>query len=190
MLTLYNGSVFAVNDDSPQPSRRLDRARITAAELAGSSQLAWPRWLVHLYTASGALAASSARVAVFDGAIPATACSGMIVGDDRGRDRRRAGAPRAGQGGAARTFDGARLDDIVDYLTFVFLPVLLLYHAGAAARRLGLAVASRRAAEQRVRLRLDRREDRAITSSPGFRRTGTSWSCICTSRTRATRSTR
>ncbi len=27
-------------------------------------------------------------------------------------------------------FDGARLDDIVDYLTFVFLPILLLYHAG------------------------------------------------------------
>ena len=27
-------------------------------------------------------------------------------------------------------FDGARLDDIVDYLTFVFLPVLLLFHAG------------------------------------------------------------
>jgi phosphatidylcholine synthase len=32
----------------------------------------------------------------------------------------------------ARTpmFDGARLDDIVDYLTFVFLPAFLLVHAG------------------------------------------------------------
>ena len=28
-------------------------------------------------------------------------------------------------------FDGARLDDIVDYLTYVFAPVLLLYHAGS-----------------------------------------------------------
>jgi phosphatidylcholine synthase len=27
-------------------------------------------------------------------------------------------------------FDGARLDDIVDYLTFVFLPALLLFRAG------------------------------------------------------------
>ena len=27
--------------------------------------------------------------------------------------------------------DGARLDDIVDYLTFVFLPVRFLYHSGA-----------------------------------------------------------
>jgi phosphatidylcholine synthase len=28
-------------------------------------------------------------------------------------------------------FDGARLDDIVDYLTFVFVPLLLVYHSGA-----------------------------------------------------------
>ena len=28
-------------------------------------------------------------------------------------------------------FDGARLDDIVDYLTFVFLPVLFLHESGA-----------------------------------------------------------
>jgi phosphatidylcholine synthase len=31
----------------------------------------------------------------------------------------------------AALIDGARLDDIVDYLTFVFLPALLLYHSGA-----------------------------------------------------------
>ncbi len=31
---------------------------------------------------------------------------------------------------ATPNFDGARLDDIVDYLTFVFVPVLLLYRAG------------------------------------------------------------
>ncbi len=36
-----------------------------------------------------------------------------------------------------QTFDGARLDDIVDYLTFVFLPVLFLYHAGAHALTVG-----------------------------------------------------
>jgi len=37
-------------------------------------------------------------------------------------------------------FDGARLDDIVDYLTFVFVPVLLLYHAGDLPERWGGAV--------------------------------------------------
>ena len=40
-------------------------------------------------------------------------------------------------------FDGARLDDIVDYLSYVFLPVLLLYHAGdVPAGLVGVAVAS------------------------------------------------
>ncbi len=33
--------------------------------------------------------------------------------------------------------DGARLDDIVDYLTFVFLPVLLALRVGRAAIRMG-----------------------------------------------------
>ena len=57
--------------------------------------------------------------------------------------------------------DGARIDDIVDYLTFVFLPMLLIF-------RDGRATAGRRAArwsrwcscEQRVRLRRRRRQDR------------------------------
>ena len=39
-------------------------------------------------------------------------------------------------------FDGARLDDIVDYLTFVFLPAFLLVHAGLLPASAGIAVAS------------------------------------------------
>jgi phosphatidylcholine synthase len=39
-------------------------------------------------------------------------------------------------------FDGARLDDIMDYLTFVFLPVLLLVHAGTLPERWGVVPAS------------------------------------------------
>lgn len=39
-------------------------------------------------------------------------------------------------------FDGARLDDIVDYLTFVFVPILLLYHAGHLPPGWGVAVAA------------------------------------------------
>jgi phosphatidylcholine synthase len=37
-------------------------------------------------------------------------------------------------------FDGARLDDIVDYLTFVFVPMLLLYLSGDLPRGWGLLV--------------------------------------------------
>ena len=39
-------------------------------------------------------------------------------------------ARRAGIPAATPRFDGARLDDIVDYLTFVFVPMLILYLAG------------------------------------------------------------
>ena len=38
-------------------------------------------------------------------------------------------------------FDGARLDDIVDYLTFVFVPMLMLYRAGTLPDGWGLGIA-------------------------------------------------
>lgn len=41
---------------------------------------------------------------------------------------------------ATPDFDGGRLDDIVDYLTFVFVPMLLLYHAGNLPDQWGMAV--------------------------------------------------
>ena len=43
---------------------------------------------------------------------------------------------------ATPSFDGARLDDIVDYLTFVFLPILLLHQAGHLPPGWGLAVSA------------------------------------------------
>jgi phosphatidylcholine synthase len=38
-------------------------------------------------------------------------------------------------------FDGARLDDIIDYLTFVFVPILLLFRAGHLPSQWGGLVA-------------------------------------------------
>ena len=102
-------------------------------------------------------------------------------GDPRRCDRRRAGA-RGPRQGATPGFDGARLDDIVDYLTFVFVPVLLLYRAGHLPDGLGSCGRRGRAAEQRVRLRLARREDRRLLFHRVSRRTGTSSRCICTPR--------
>jgi phosphatidylcholine synthase len=86
-------------------------------------------WLVHLYTAAGTLAAFFGTVAVFDNryrdafiwmtaATVVDATDGLLARAARVRQ-------------LLPDFDGARLDDIVDYLTFVFLPVLLLYHSGA-----------------------------------------------------------
>ena len=87
-------------------------------------------WLVHLYTAAGAVAAFFGAVAVFDDRykdaflwmIAATfvdATDGVL-------------ARRAQVAARLPHIDGARLDDIVDYLTFVFLPALFVYRAGLA----------------------------------------------------------
>lgn len=85
-------------------------------------------WAVHVYTASGALLAFAGTLMVLDGRYRAAfllmvaatlvdASDGVLARLARVRD-------------VTPGFDGARLDDIVDYLTFVFLPILLLYHAG------------------------------------------------------------
>jgi phosphatidylcholine synthase len=85
-------------------------------------------WAVHAYTASGALLAFAGTLAVFNGRyrdaflfmVGATfvdASDGVLARFARVKE-------------VTPAFDGARLDDIVDYLTFVFLPILLLYHAG------------------------------------------------------------
>jgi len=96
-------------------------------------------WLVHLYTAFGALAAFFGTIALFEGryresfawmfaATVIDASDGFLARRMRVRD-------------VLPGFDGARLDDIVDYLTFVFLPMLLLYHAGVLPAGWGVAIA-------------------------------------------------
>ena len=85
-------------------------------------------WAVHAYTASGAVIAFLATIAVLEGRYQAAflwligaavvdATDGVLARAARVRDR-------------TPSFDGARLDDIVDYLTFVFVPILLIYYAG------------------------------------------------------------
>jgi phosphatidylcholine synthase len=85
-------------------------------------------WLAHLYTALGAVAALAATLAVIDGdyreafiwlgvQIVIDATDGLLARAVRVKER----LPH---------FDGARLDDIIDYLTYVFIPVLLMLHAG------------------------------------------------------------
>jgi phosphatidylcholine synthase len=83
-------------------------------------------WIVHLYTAAGALLAFLALVAVVRGdarqALIWMAAATAIDATD-GVFARLADVRRH-----AALVDGARLDDIVDYLTFVFVPAFLVYH--------------------------------------------------------------
>ena len=83
---------------------------------------------VHVYTASGAVLALLIVLAAFDGdavwalwlslaALVIDGTDGMLARHFKVKER-------------IPGFDGGRLDDIVDYLTYVFAPVLLLWSGG------------------------------------------------------------
>lgn len=95
-------------------------------------------WLAHIYTALGAVLALYAALAVYDGAFRAAflalaaatfvdTTDGWLARALRVKDR-------------LPGYDGARLDDIVDYLTYVFVPVLLMVRAGLLPSGWGLWV--------------------------------------------------
>ena len=98
-------------------------------------------WLVHAFTATGAVLAYLALEATIAGdtrqaflwlvvATLVDAVDGALARLARVKER----TPQ---------FNGARLDDIVDYLTFVFVPVFILRHDGLLpAGGVGLAVAA------------------------------------------------
>ena len=84
-------------------------------------------WLVHLYTASGALCAFLALNRIFYDryrdaffwlflSVIVDATDGVL-------------ARRADVASRLPWFNGAKLDDIVDYLTYVFVPAFLVWHA-------------------------------------------------------------
>jgi len=85
-------------------------------------------WLAHLYTASGAVTALASAMAVHTGdyrtALFWLATATVIDGTDGVLAR----ALRVKE--RLPWFDGAKLDDIVDYLTYVFVPVFLIVRAG------------------------------------------------------------
>ena len=98
-----------------------------------------PAWLVHAYTASGAVLAFAAVLATFQDRFR-TAFVLLIVSTlVDATDGILARAARVKE--VTPGFDGARLDDIVDYLTFVFVPLLILYRAGNLPDGWGLGIA-------------------------------------------------
>ncbi len=85
-------------------------------------------WAVHFYTASGAVLALAALAATVRQQIPAAfACLylAVVVDATDGTLARVAGVKRY-----IPHFDGAKLDDIVDYLTFVVVPLFLMLQVG------------------------------------------------------------
>lgn len=97
-------------------------------------------FLVHLYTASGAVLALLALEAGLAGRVRGAFLLLVLAVVVDATDGTLARAARVKE--RAALFDGARMDDIIDYLTFVFVPVALAYTWGLLPARAGLAVAA------------------------------------------------
>ncbi|MBI2834714.1 MAG: CDP-diacylglycerol O-phosphatidyltransferase [Acidobacteria bacterium] len=96
-------------------------------------------WLVHLYTASGAVWAFLALRASMDAEYRAAfwwLAVAMVVDATDGSLARRARVNER-----LPLFDGARLDDIVDYLTFVLVPIAMLVESATLPSRVAIPVA-------------------------------------------------
>jgi phosphatidylcholine synthase len=96
-------------------------------------------WGVHGYTALGALAAFAATIDIFNGRYRAAFMLMAVATAIDASDGVLARLARVKE--VTPGFDGARLDDIVDYLTFVFVPILLLFRAGDLPSQWGGIVA-------------------------------------------------
>jgi phosphatidylcholine synthase len=93
--------------------------------------LAWKRvgaGAVHLYTASGSALALLIVLAAFQGDAVLALWLGLVALVIDGTDGMLARRMQVKEW--LPWFDGARLDDIVDYLTYVFAPMLLLWSRG------------------------------------------------------------
>jgi len=101
---------------------------------------AWPAALVHLFTALGIVCALFATRAVLVGAWEAAfAWLGMALLVDS-VDGTLARGARVDQ--RLPRFSGERLDLVIDYVTYVFVPVLALLQAGYLRGELGVLLAS------------------------------------------------
>ena len=96
-----------------------------------TSRPSWPKIraaAVHAYTASGSVLALLIVVAAVDGDAVRALWLGLAALVIDGTDGML--ARRFDVQGHVPGFDGARLDDIVDYLTYAFAPVVLLLRGG------------------------------------------------------------
>jgi phosphatidylcholine synthase len=116
------------------------RSRPTA-ELVTTSLDRLAAWAVHAYTASGAPLALVALVAVAHGRYAIAFWCMVVATFIDSTDGMLARHFRVKE--VLPTFDGARLDDIVDYLNYVVVPLVLAYHAGLVPQNgWGLLVAA------------------------------------------------
>src|ERR671915_38934 len=90
---------------------------------------------VHLYTACGAVLAFMMVLAAIEGDAIRALWLGLVALIIDSTDGSLARRFRVSE--TLPWFDGRRLDDIVDYLTYVFAPVLLLWQGGYLPQGIG-----------------------------------------------------
>ncbi len=118
---------YTMTTDTAKPSR-----------IPPGSGLRRKAWLIHAYTATGAVFAFAGAWGVVHGDDRLALASmyvATIVDATDGALARRARVTEV-----LPDVDGARIDDIVDYLTFVFLPMLLLEASGGLFGSVALPV--------------------------------------------------
>src|SRR3954469_16802978 len=94
--------------------------------------------MVHAYTALGAVLALSITTAIIAGSFREAFLLMVVATVIDGTDGLLARRARVKE--VTPELDGARLDDIVDYLTFVFVPALLIVRADLLPSGWGLPV--------------------------------------------------
>lgn len=97
-------------------------------------------WLAHLYTASGAATALAAVLALEGGDLRATFLWLVLATIIDATDGVLARALHVKE--RLPWFDGATLDNVVDYLTYVFVPALVVVKAGLVPAPLAIPLAA------------------------------------------------
>jgi phosphatidylcholine synthase len=111
---------------------------MTADESRAQGGIPWSAWAVHLYTATGVVFAFLATRSVFAGdfraafiwlftAVAVDSTDGTLARLARVHER-------------LPYFSGEKVDDLVDYLTFVFVPALIVWRADLVPAGWGLGV--------------------------------------------------
>jgi len=108
------------------PQQQVPSETETGPRTSGAATFA--AWLVHLYTATGVAVAFLTVVAVIEGDTVRALWLGLVAMVVDGTDGMLARYLQVKK--RVPWFDGALLDNIVDYLTYAFTPMVLLWSAG------------------------------------------------------------
>ncbi len=126
-LTTHEATHDPAPESAPEPAPDSESPVAPKAAI-GSTGLKFAGWLLHLYTAVGVVFGFLIVVAAFQGDIEQALWLSLIALIIDGTDGMTARYLRVSE--TIPSFDGARLDDIVDYLTYAFAPMVLLWTTG------------------------------------------------------------